>query len=160
MPQFIEPPSGANWRPLPGFPGYWATDHGKIWSGRRRGEILNPGLDHRRNRYPVVCLKRNGSSTNRYVHTLIGLVFPDSPAARAPRPADGEDSSPLFKPVPVDGSLDTWIPAWLYKIPYQERAVQVSKSLFVRSGAHNVGPLIFKGRYTKHVPNWIPYGVY
>lgn len=68
-------------KPIPGFPGYYATENGRIWSASRKdysghcrkGKFLTSVLD--RNGYYRVCLCINGKHYNRLVHRLILAAF-------------------------------------------------------------------------------------
>lgn len=64
------------WRPIPGFPRYWVSDDGKVWSaykaergkGGIKATVLNFG-------YPVVTLDMGGKHYARRVHALVLLAF-------------------------------------------------------------------------------------
>ncbi len=69
-------------RPIPGFPGYFVTDAGQIWSEPRRdnlGRRVTGGrwltLGTRKNGYSRVHLRRNGRDVNKYVHHLVLEAF-------------------------------------------------------------------------------------
>ncbi len=60
------------WRPVPGFPGYEVSNHGRvrtIKSGRiHTGSIGNGG-------YPMVGLRRDNKTVTRTVHVLVAAAF-------------------------------------------------------------------------------------
>lgn len=64
------------WKPIPDFPGYEVSDHGRVRSYRRRGNkpplILRLTLSEG---YPRVNLCRDGKSYRIRVHRLVLLVF-------------------------------------------------------------------------------------
>ncbi len=80
--------------PIPGWPGYHATDDGRIFSTHRRVHVSGftwvPYLDgpprelaqfdrksvrKKATPYKSVCFKRDGKARNLYVHELIALTF-------------------------------------------------------------------------------------
>lgn len=73
-------------RPVPGYPGYHATDDGRIWSTRPyRGTAtrwLRPSVT--KNGYQTIHLSRDGRSVTRTVHTVIAETF------HGPRPEGRE----------------------------------------------------------------------
>ena len=71
----------AEWRDIPGCPGYQASDAGEIRSVNRRlgdgrfsgGKVLAQGTD--RKGYRTVTIRRDGASTTKRVHVLVALAF-------------------------------------------------------------------------------------
>ncbi len=73
------------WKPIPGFPGYEASDLGQIRSSARtvkhprarelriRGRVLRPRLD--KSGYQCVTPRVGGITVYRTVHSLIALAF-------------------------------------------------------------------------------------
>lgn len=63
---------GERWRPVPGFPGYHVSDHGRVWSDKTR-RILRPGTN--RHGYHHVILSHRGRTTTHSVHVLVATAF-------------------------------------------------------------------------------------
>lgn len=66
---------------IPGFPNYYATDKGEIFSKNyhREGRIkqLQPRTSH--NKYPYVTLSKNGIRYTKHVHKIIADIFIPNP---------------------------------------------------------------------------------
>lgn len=62
------------WRPIPGFPGYWISQYGQVFSmGTRR--VLRPWSNQWYGSY--VTLRAGGRGFSRKVETLMQIVFGD-----------------------------------------------------------------------------------
>jgi hypothetical protein len=81
-----EPTSVERWLPIPGFPGYQVSDHGRVWSSARsgvrsdgrtwrvRGRILRPFPA--RDGYPQVQIVSDaGKHISRKLHVLVLETF-------------------------------------------------------------------------------------
>lgn len=61
-----------DWRSIPGYPGYHASDDGQIRG--KRGSVLKPEINPR-NHYQYCSLQVNGKQVLKSVHGLIALAF-------------------------------------------------------------------------------------
>jgi hypothetical protein len=66
---------------IPGFPGYFATEDGRIWSAKRGGRFRKPSLA---GRYALLGLCVDGVQHSCAVHVLVASAF------LGPRPAGME----------------------------------------------------------------------
>lgn len=68
------------WKDIPGFPGYKASDWGRIQSFKRypSGKILKPALNPQ-NGYLYVLLRQGEESIHCLVHRLVALTFVPNP---------------------------------------------------------------------------------
>jgi hypothetical protein len=88
------------WRPIPGFPGYEASDHGQIRStertlpdGRRSGgQILKQGTSNRGR--PKCNLRRDGQPVTINVPRMILLTFAGPPPEGKPYTRHHPDDNP------------------------------------------------------------------
>lgn len=62
---------GERARPIDGWPGYWVTDRGRIWSTKTR-RFLRPGVTQG---YRHVTLSRGGRRQTFRVHALVAAAF-------------------------------------------------------------------------------------
>lgn len=66
--------SAEKWRPIPGCPGYEASDQGRIRSSRGGlTRLLKPWVSG--NGYLYITIRRAGAKRHRSVHSLVALAF-------------------------------------------------------------------------------------
>lgn len=65
------PESTRQWKPVPGYLDYEVSDHGEVWS-RKRKRLLRRGLS---SGYPRVTMLSGGKYTWRFVHDLVLTAF-------------------------------------------------------------------------------------
>ena len=81
------------WQPIPGYPGYEASNHGRIRGPS--GTLLVPQLDRGRQRVTVKPKSRRPPNAGKrpHVHALVALAFlgprPEGPAGEHVRHLDG-----------------------------------------------------------------------
>lgn len=65
------------WLPICDFPGYWVSDHGRVYGpGRgRRGNFLKPVLQ---NGYYKVTLTKNGHKIDKRINRLVAYAFKEN----------------------------------------------------------------------------------
>lgn len=63
-----------NWKEINGFPGYWVSTEGRVWSEKSH-KMLQPGKTGPRRNYLMVILQNNGKRYNKRVHRLVLETF-------------------------------------------------------------------------------------
>lgn len=84
----ILPPENVTAKPIPGYPGYWATDDGRVWSGKMGGRFLKPGLHGMG--YHFFAMPSPDGTRNRLAHRLIALAFHGPSGGRIVRHLNGD----------------------------------------------------------------------
>lgn len=88
MASYILPPSDVVSKEIPGYPGYWATDDGRIWSGHRDGRFLRPCVV---NGYNAVAVSDSAKRWTKKVHRLVALAWHGTSVLPLVRHLDGNE---------------------------------------------------------------------
>lgn len=65
------------WKPIAGFPDYWISDYGRVWSVRNRRFLKLKRLD--KYGHLGVCLCVRGETYYKYIHRLVAQAFIPNP---------------------------------------------------------------------------------